>query len=64
MGPGAISHGRGEEKPKWKEPLESPQGNGAAGAVARSNRGDQALRCSPGATSRSKRGLFPVVSLI
>jgi len=64
LGPGAISHGRGEENPKGTEQLELVQGNGVAGAATRSYRGDLALRCSPGAAARSKRGFFPAVSLI
>jgi hypothetical protein len=31
LGPGAISHGRGEEKPKGTEQLELLQGDGVAG---------------------------------
>ena len=64
LGPGAISHGRGEEKPKGTEQLELLQGDGVARASTRSDRGDLALRCSPGAVARSKRGVFPTVSLI
>jgi len=64
MGPGAISHGRGEEKPERTEQLELLQGDEIAGAVARSDRGDLALRRSLGAAAKSKRGFFPAVSLV
>ena len=64
LGPGAISHGRGEEKPKGTEQLELLQGDGVAGAATRSDRGDLARRCPPGAASRSKQGFFLAVSLI
>ncbi len=64
LGPGARSHGRGEEKPKGTKQLELLQGDGVAGAATRSDRGDLALRCSPGAAARSMRGFFPTVSLV
>ena len=64
LGPGAISHGRGEEKPKGTAQLVLLQGDGVAGAPTRSDRGDLTLRCSPWATARSRRGFFPTVSLI
>jgi hypothetical protein len=64
MGPGAISHVRGEEMPKGTEQLELLQGDGVAGAATRSDRGDLALRCSPGTAARSRRGFFPAVCLI
>ena len=64
LGPGSISHGRGEEKLKGTEYLELLQGDGIAGAATRSDRGDLALRCSPGAAARSKRRFFLAVSLI
>ena len=64
LGPGAISHGRGEEKPKGTEQLELMQGDGVAGAATRSDRGDLVLRCSPWVVVKSRREFFPVVSLV
>jgi len=58
LGPGAINHGRGEENPKGTEHLESLQWDGAAGAAAMLDRGDIALRCSPGVIAKSNRGFF------
>ncbi len=58
LGPGAISHGRGEEKPKGTEQLELLQGDEVGGAATRSDRGDLELRCSTGAAAKSKRGFF------
>ncbi len=58
IGPGATSHGRGEEKPKGTEQLELMQGDGVTGSAIRSDRGDLALRRSRGAAARSKRGFF------
>jgi len=64
LGPGAISHSRGEEKSKETKQLKLMQGDGVAGAATRSDCGDLALRCSPWAAARSNRGFFPAVSLI
>ena len=64
LGPRAIRHGRGEEKPKKTKQLELLQGNGVAEAATRSDRGDLAPRCSPGAVAKSMRGLFPADFLI
>jgi hypothetical protein len=63
MGPGAISHGRGEEKPKGTEQLDLMQGDGVAGAATRSDRGDIALWCSRRAAAGSKRGFLRRFSL-
>jgi hypothetical protein len=54
LGPGAISHGRGEEKPKGTEQLETLEGDRVAGAATRSDRGDLALRCSARAAAMSR----------
>jgi len=64
LGPGAISHGRGEEKPKGTEQLELLQGDGVAGAATKSDRGDLGMQCSPGATAKSRLGFFPSVCLV
>ena len=64
MGPGALSHGRNEEKPKGAEQLELLQCDGVAGAVTRSDCGDLALRYPPKGGCQEQARVFPAVSLV
>ncbi len=58
LGPGAISQGRGEERPKGTEHLETLQGDGATGGAAMQDRVNLRRRCNLGATKECKRVSF------